>query len=173
MRDVAGHNGPRTLAPGEEWKRQIRINLREDFALAARRDISDPVLAPLKAVLDRYNATVKNQFDAFAGYCREAEDYDKGAVNAVLRFLKMRKSATDSTLYRWTKDTIEQPGKEQQYATRFTIYASGGQEVYDKAVADALEADLQPLKESGMVTKISNISADPARNPQAPAKFQR
>jgi len=101
--------------------------------------------------------TIKNQFDAFAGFCAEAEAAGE----------------TDSVLYRWTKDLIDQPGKEEEYATRFTVYGEDNAQIYDAALAKAIEADLQPLKESGMITRINNISADPARNPQAPAKFHR
>ena len=156
-----------------EWQYQVRINLSDEFAQVARTNIDDPVLAPLKEILDRYNAVIKNQYDAFADYCAQAEEYDRGIVSAVLRLMKLRETATDTTLYKWTKDTIDKPGKQEQYATRFTVYADGGKETYAKFVADGLETDLQPLLESGMVTKISKIDTNPANNPQAPAKFQR
>lgn len=141
----------------DKWDAQIRINLAEQFAQAARKDISDPILKPLADVLKKHNAVIKNQFDAFSDYCKEAE----------------ARGDTDTDLYRWTKDTIERPGKEEQYATRFTIYADGGKETYSNAVADVLEADLKPLEASGMITKVSRISTDPAKNPQAPKKFRR
>lgn len=141
----------------DKWEAQIRINLAKQFAKAARNGLSDPVLKPLADVLDKYDAVIKNQFDAFSDYCKDAE----------------AKGDTDTDLYRWTKHLIEQPGKEQQYATRFTVYADGGKEVYDSALADAIKSDLKPLVDSGMVAKVDKISADPAKNPQAPAKFRR
>jgi hypothetical protein len=142
----------------KEWDYQIRINLREDFALAVRQgaDLSQFALGrEFSEVLKKYNADIKNQYDAFANYCKEAE----------------AAGDTDSVLYRWTKDTIEKPGKKEQYATRFTVYADGGKEVYSKAVADALEADLQPFVKAGMITKLNKFDANPANNPQAPKRF--
>ena len=156
MKKNKGHNGPRKTPQGE-WERQIRVNLSKKFAEVAHRNPADPSLKPLTDVLDKYNATMKNQYYAFSDYCAEAEAAGE----------------TDTTLYRWTKDTIEQKGKKEAYRTRFTIYADGGKEVYDKAIASALRKDLKPLMEAGFITKISNISADPKRNPQAPKRFHK
>jgi hypothetical protein len=49
----------------------------------------------------------------------------------------------------------------------------GEREVYAKEIADALEADLQPLETSGLITRISKYDANPANNPQPPAACQR
>ena len=43
-------------------------------------------------------------------------------------------------------------------------------EVYAKEIADALEADLQPLATSGLVTRISKYDTNPANNPQPPQR---
>jgi len=40
--------------------------------------------------------------------------------------------------------------------------------VYAKEIADALEADLQPLAISGLITRISKYDTNPANNPQSP-----
>jgi len=37
-----------------------------------------------------------------------------------------------------------------------------------KEIADALEADLQPLATSGLITRISKYDTNPANNPQSP-----
>jgi len=140
----------------EHWEYQIRINLSAEFAQVARRDINHPSLKPLADVLAKYNAVIKNQFDAFADYCRDAE----------------QRNDTDSTLYRWTKDLVSKPEKEAQYATRFSVYADGGKEVYAREIADGLEADLKALLDSGMVTKVNKFSTDPAKNPQAGPQFR-
>lgn len=145
------------MTAGQNWTYQVRINLAGAFAQAARGDMDDPSLKPLKDVLTKYNAAIKNQFDAFADFCKDAE----------------AKGETDTALYRWTRATINLPNTEQKYATRFTIYADGGQETYDKAFADALAADLKPLVASGMITKLDTFDSDPAKNPQAPAKYRR
>ncbi|QQG37046.1 MAG: hypothetical protein HYS17_04585 [Micavibrio aeruginosavorus] len=136
-----------------QWDYQVRINLADSFATVARANAADPALKPLTDVLSKYNATIKNQFDAFADFCREAE----------------ANGQTDSDLYRWTKQTVDNPEKQARYATRFTVYADGGKEVYDRAIADGLEADLRPLL-GGMITRINKFDSNPARNPQPPAQ---
>ena len=153
-----GHEGLHDIGEDKNgaWKFQVRINLRKDFALAARADLNDPVLKPLKDVLDKHGVTLKNQFDAFVSFCREAEAAGQ----------------TDSPLYKWTKDTIEKPVKQVAYATRFTVY-DGDAQIYSEALADAVIADFEPLKEAGMIVKIDKFNSDPAKNPQAPAKYHR
>ena len=141
----------------EQWEYQVRVNLGAAFAEAARHNPADPALKPLQDVLTKYNAVIKNQYDAFADFCTQAET----------------QGDTDTELYRWTKATIERPEVKAKYATRFTVYADGGKEVYAEEIADALVADLGPLVESGMVTKLDKFSSDPAQNPQAPPKFRR
>lgn len=140
-----------SAAQNNQWEYQVRVNLADAFAAVARTNPADPVLQPLNAVLVKYNATMKNQFDAFSDFCKDAE----------------KRGDTDTDLYRWTKATVDKPGKAQKYATRFTIYADGGKEVYDKAIADGLEADLQPLVGT-ILTRISKIDSNPASNPQPP-----
>src|SRR6476620_10980872 len=51
----------------------------------------------------------------------------------------------------------------------FTIYVDD-REVYAKEIADALEADLQPLATSGLITRISKYDTNPANNPQSPQR---
>jgi hypothetical protein len=47
----------------------------------------------------------------------------------------------------------------------FTLYVDS-QEVYAKEIADALEADLQPLANSGLIARISKYDTNPANTPQ-------
>lgn len=158
-----------------EWKRQVRLSLSKEFAQAVQERMDHPVSSlmldgarqyflmkpaasrTLMDVLDKHNVVIKNQFEAFSDFCKEAEENGE----------------TDTTLYKWTKDVIEKPGKKEHYSTRYTVYTNEGGQIYDEAVANAIEADLQPLVEDGFIVKIDNISADPAKNPQAPAKFRR
>jgi hypothetical protein len=134
-------------------KYQLRLYLQDDLAEAARRGGS-PELAPLMELLARHQAEMKSQYDAFAEYVAEAE----------------RKGPEGYPLYRWTKATIEDPAKKAKYLKVFTIYAQG-QEVYDKVVADALEAGLRPLVESGLVAQVTRHDTNPANNPQPPASL--
>jgi hypothetical protein len=70
-------------------------------------------------------------------------------------------------LYEWTKAAIENPAKKEKYLKSFTAYVEG-HEVYPKGIADALEADLQPLARGGLITRLSKYDTNPANNPQPP-----
>ena len=138
-----------------DWQYQVRIDLNDRFAQAARQSPDDPALGPLIEVLTRHHAVLKCQYDAFAGYVAEAEAH--GTENY--------------PLYAWTKATIEDPAKEAKYIKSFTLYV-GGEEVYARDKADALEADLNPLVGGDIVTKLSKHDTNPANNPQPPAKYR-
>jgi hypothetical protein len=140
----------------DQWQYQVRIDLANEAAEMARRDPGDPALAPLPDILRRHDATMKSQFDAFAGYVAEAEQH------GVERY----------PLYQWTKDTIENPAKQAKYLKSFTLYV-GGNEVYAKDRADALEAELEPLVGGGLVTRLAKHDTNPANNPQPPARYRK
>lgn len=138
----------------DQWKFQIRIYMENEFADLARRDPDDPVLSPLADILRRHHATLKCQYDAFAGYVGEAEQ--QGTENY--------------PLYKWTKATIEDPAKKAKYLKSFTLYVNG-EEVYGQAEAEALEADLAPLVGGALITRMTKHDTNPANNPQPPAKY--
>ena len=140
----------------DQWQYQVRIDLADELADVARRNPADPVLEPLPDILRRHNATLKCQFDAFAGYVAEAE----------------RRGIEGYPLYHWTKATIENPAKKAKYLKSFTLYVDGN-EVYDKDKADALESDLQPLVGGKLVTRLAKHDTNPANNPQPPARYRR
>jgi hypothetical protein len=139
----------------EPWQYQVRIDLNENLAAVARRDPADPALAPLPDILKRHQAIMKSQYDAFAGYVAEAE----------------RHGIEKYPLYKWTKATIENPAKKEKYQKSFTLYVDGA-EVYAKAKADALEADLEPLVGGGLITRLAKHDTNPANNPQPPARYR-
>jgi hypothetical protein len=66
---------------------------------------------------------------------------------------------------------IEDPAKKEKYLKSFTIHA-GGEEVYTKVIADALEADLQALAPAGIIARIAKYDTNPANNPQPPERFR-
>ena len=139
-----------------QWQYQVRIDLGEEFAEVARRDPGNPAIEPLANILRKHQATLKCQFDAFAGYVAEAE-----------------KNGADSyPLYEWTKATIEDPAKKAKYIKSFTLYVDGN-EVYAKDSADALETDLQPLVGGKLVTRMSKHDTNPANNPQPPERARK
>jgi hypothetical protein len=140
----------------EQWQYQVRIDLADEAAAVARRDPADPALAPLPEILKRHRALMRSQYDAFAGYVAEAE----------------RHGIDKYPLYKWTKATIENPTKKAKYVKSFTLYVDGG-EVYAKAKADALEADLRPLVGGALVTRLAKHDTNPANNPQPPARYRK
>ena len=139
-----------------QWEYQIRIDLGDEVAEAARRDPDNAAIKPLADILTRHHATMKCQFDAFADYVAEAEKH----------------GTKDYPLYAWTKATIDEPVKKAKYTKSFTLYVDGN-EVYAKPLADALEADLQPLVGGKLITKLSKYDSNPANNPQAPAQYRK
>jgi hypothetical protein len=134
----------------DQWKYQIRINLRPDLAEVARTDPANPALTPLADVLTRHGATMKCQLDAFADYVAEAEKHGPEGY----------------PLYEWTKATIEDPVKRAKHLQAFTLYVGG--EVYAKDIADALELDLRLLVDSALVLRVSKYDTNPENNPQPP-----
>jgi len=141
---------------GNDWQHQIRITLDDAAAEAARRDPSDALLGELPAILARHGAALKCQYDAFAEYVAAAE----------------REGAEAYPLHAWTRATIEDPAKKAKYLKAFTVYVDG-QEVYDKASADGLEADLKPLVGGTAVTGMARHDTNPANNPQMPERFRK
>jgi hypothetical protein len=158
----ADHRGPIVLPWQQEdqimtgqWQYQVRIDLADAAAEVARQRPDDPALEPLAGILRAHRAALKCQFDAFAGYCAEAE----------------REGIERYPLYAWTKATIENPEKKARYVKSFTLYINGD-EVYDKDLADALEADLEPLVGGGLVTRLAKHDTNPANNPQPPERYR-
>ncbi len=137
----------------EQWQYQLRIDVSDEHARTLRSRSDDPALAALTAILRRHSAKAVCQYDAFAGYCAEAE----------------REGVADYPLYDWTKATIEDPVKKAKYLKSFTLYIEGEQ-VYPKAQADALETELQPLVGGDVITRLWKYDTNPANNPQPPAR---
>jgi hypothetical protein len=133
---------------------QVRFDVNDSAsAESLRQKLPDPALAPLFDILAEHHAALKCQFDAFAEYVAAAEEH----------------AIENYPLYEWTKATIENPAKKEKYLRSFTLYVDE-REVYAKEIADALEADLQPLAISGLITRISKYDTNPANNPQPPQR---
>ena len=131
---------------------QLRVVLEDAAAEEARAGNGDPALA---AILARHGAALVCQYDAFAGYCAEAE----------------RNGVENYPLYAWTRATIEDPAKKAKYVRSFALHV-GGEEVYDGDKADALETDLQPLVGGAVVKTLARHDTDPANNPQMPERYR-
>jgi hypothetical protein len=137
----------------DDLKYQLRLTLNDGFAQVARNSPGDPKISLLTDILKRHDAALKCQHDAFAGYVSEAE------ANGIEKY----------PLYEWTKATVDDPVKEAKYTKSFTLYV-GGQEVYEKDKAEALEADLQSLVGGPIVAKMFKYDTNPANSPQPPRK---
>ena len=120
-----------------DLKFQLRLTLSEEAALVARNNPDDAAISSLINILNRHDAVLKCQFDAFAGYVSEAE------ANGTQNY----------PLYEWTKKTVDDPTKKAKYTKSFALYV-GGKEVYEKDKADALEAELKPLVGGSIVEKM-------------------
>ena len=137
------------------WQHQLRIVLEDEAAESARSGRGGPALRPLNRVLARHGATLACQYDAFAGYCEEAE----------------RNGVDGYPLYAWTRATIADPDKKAKYVKSFSIRV-GGEEVYSGEEADALEGELRPLVGGPVVKKLARYDTDPAKNPQVPERYR-
>jgi len=139
----------------EQWQYQLRVYLTDDLADVARTDRNNPALQPLIDILDKHHATLVNQFDAFASYVVEAE----------------KAGPENFPLYKWTKAIVEDPAKRAKHIKTFAMHVSGN-DVYSKTAADALEADLRPLLDGRLVTRMSRHDTNPANNLQVPSEYR-
>jgi len=130
--------------------------LTDELAAIARQDPSNPALGPIAGILGKNDATMQCQFDAFASYVAEAE------VHGVAGY----------PLYEWTKATVEDPVKRAKHIRSFALHVKG-REIYSKEEADALEADLKPLIDGRLITRLSRHDTNPANNPQPPERYRR
>jgi hypothetical protein len=73
----------------DDLKFQLRLTLSDEFAQVARNDPGDSSISTLMDILNRHDALLKCQFDAFADYVSEAE------ANGIENY----------PLYEWTKTT--------------------------------------------------------------------
>src|ERR1700730_16204006 len=139
-----------------DWKYQLRVYFDNELAETARSDPGSQRLKPLSDVLAKHGAKLSGQFDLFAAYVAEAE----------------RGGTENYPLYEWTKATIEDPQRKAKYVEVFSLYVDD-EEVYPKDAADALETELLPLVQSGLIKKLSKHDSNPANNPQPPSRFQK
>ena len=132
----------------EELKYQLRLTLSDRFAKVARNHPDDPSIAALTQLLRRHDAALKCQYDAFADYVKEAE----------------AKGVEAYPLYAFTKNTVNDPAKEAKYTKSFMLYV-GGDEVYERSKADAIEAELKPLVGGPIVAQMFRYDTNPAHSP--------
>ena len=139
----------------EQWQYQLRVDLADDAAEAVRQGAEHPGLGPLRGILAAHDARLVCQYDAFAGYCAEAE----------------AQGIEHYPLYAWTKAVIADPAKQAKYIRSFSIHV-GDAEVYARDEADTLEAALALLVGAGVVTRLAKHDTNPANSPQMPEKYR-
>ena len=153
MRPTLNTHDMGTHDMSDDLKYQLRLTLNDGFAQTARSTPADASIAGLTDILRRHDAALKCQHDAFADYVAEAET----------------KGTDKYPLYEWTKATVDDPVKKAKYIKSFTLYV-GGQEVYEKDAAEALEAELKPLVGGPIVAQMFKYDTNPANSPQPPRK---
>ena len=139
----------------EPLQYQLRVYLDEAQRERARTDPQSPQLAPLPDILNRHNATLVCQLDAFEAYVRDAEERED----------------LDDPLYKWTKDTVKNPAMRAKHSEAFAIRVDGA-EVYAKTLADALENDLRPLEGGAVVKRMTRHDTDPVKNIPIPQEYR-
>ena len=137
----------------EEWQYQVRINLNEERAETARRDANDAAYH-LGDILAKHNATLKCQYDAFAGYCEAAE----------------AEGIDQYPLYQWTKDTIDDPVKKAKYRRFLHSTSTGTKSMTAKR---RILWKRPAAARRGLLDKLSKHDTNPANNPQPLKKYRQ
>ena len=123
---------------------QIRLNVSDNFT-------DNEVLNKL---LESNNASLMCQYDAFEFFVRECEN----------------KKETDNSLYKWTKDTIEDEIKKAKYKKIHSVYVDK-QQVYKENIADKIIEEITSLNLT-TIESIDKFDTQPKNNPKPPEKYK-
>ena len=134
-----------------DWLYQVRIRVSENLSESLRSGKHTDLAGELDAISKSHGMSLVCTYDAFKGYCDEAEE------NGVEEY----------ALYDWTKSTIENPEKKAKHLKSFAFYR-GFEQIYEKEVALSLEESLQKVGMSEDLLEIKVIDSNPANNPQPP-----
>ena len=135
----------------EAWQHQVRVTLTEDAADRLRDNPGHESVTTLLETVRRHDAALVSQLEAFEAYLADP-------------------AQADTPLGRWTAATLADPAKRAKHRTVFAVRVRG-QEVYARAAADALAADLAPLVGHGAVLQMSRHDTDPRGNMPIPTAF--
>jgi hypothetical protein len=139
----------------DPWQFQVRIAVSAELAGTLREDPAATLHPAIRDVLARHHGCLKCQFDAFAGYVRDADEQGREKY----------------PLYRWTRETIAMPEKKAKYLRSFTVYVEGS-DVYQRETADLLQAELLALVGDTGLESVVKFDTNPANNPQPPERRQ-
>ena len=128
----------------EETLYQIRLNVSDNFT---DNDV-------INELLENHKASLMCQYDAFVFFVRECEN----------------KKETDNSLYKWTKDTIEDELKKSKYKKIYSVYVDK-QQVYKENIADKIIEEITSLNLS-TIESIDKFDTQPKNNPKPPKQFR-
>ena len=134
-----------------DWLYQVRIRVSESLSESLRSGKHSGLAGKLDEISSRHGMSLVCTYDAFKGYCDEAEE------NGVEEY----------ALYEWTKSTIENPEKKAKHLKSFAFYR-GFEQIYEKELASSLEETLQKVGMNEDLLEIKVIDSNPANNPQPP-----
>ena len=134
-----------------DWLYQVRIRVSENLSESLRSGNHTDLAQKLDKISHDHGMSLVCTYDAFKGYCDEAEEND---IN-------------EYALYEWTKSTIENPEKKAKHLKSFAFYR-GFEQIYEKELALSLEENLEKLGISDDLLEIKVIDSNPANNPQPP-----
>ncbi|MEC6996922.1 MAG: hypothetical protein VXW97_01610 [Pseudomonadota bacterium] len=132
---------------------QLRVDLEQNAAQELINTKNINSCKNLGNIIKEENGELVCQFLAFSKFVEECE----------------QDNLTDSPLYKWTKDTIENKVKKEKYMKSFTIYIKN-QQLYEKEVADRIENKIINLG-CRCILKVNKYNSDPKNNPQPPKKY--
>ena len=132
---------------------QLRVDLEKGAAQELINTKNINSCKNLGDIIKEENGELVCQFLAFSKFVEECE----------------QDNLTDSPLYKWTKDTIENKVKKEKYMKSFTIYIKN-QQLYEKEVADRIENKIINLG-CRCILKVNKYNSDPKNNPQPPKKY--
>ena len=137
-----------------KWQYQVRIKTSERLSRTLRTNDTSSLADKLRAISQAHGMTIVNTFDAFKGYCDEAEE------NGIEKY----------SLYHWTKSTIDDPEKKAKHLKGFAFYKGEADQIYEKELAESLFANLEEIGLNDDLVEIKLIDSNPANNPQPPSK---
>lgn len=137
-----------------KWQYQVRIKTSERLSRTLRTNDTSSLADKLRAISQAHGMTIVNTFDAFKGYCDEAEE------NGIEKY----------SLYHWTKSTIDDPERKAKHLKGFAFYKGEADQIYEKELAVSLVASLEEIGLNDDLFEIKLIDSNPANNPQPPSK---
>jgi dihydroxy-acid dehydratase len=134
-----------------DWLYQVRLKLSEELSNAMRKNQPSTRADEIRTIASFSNMNIVCTFDAFQEYCNEAEQ------NGIEGY----------PLYEWTKEVINDPGKQQKHLKSFAFY-KGLDQIYEKKLAVKIQQEIEAIRDDFDILEVRLIESNPANNPQPP-----